>query len=106
MKNIASIAQVPGIAAVLIRPYDLSGSLGVLGEIDHPRVLEAIETVRYHCQARQVPLRVFTTDAAKARTYIEEGFSLIALSTDALFLWQSAQAALAEARDARPAGGH
>jgi 2-dehydro-3-deoxyglucarate aldolase/4-hydroxy-2-oxoheptanedioate aldolase len=106
VKNIASIAQVPGIAAVLIGPYDLSGSLGVLGEIDHPRVLEAIETVRHHCQAWEVPLGIFTTDAAKARMYIEEGFSLIALSMDAFFLWQSAQAALAEARAARREGDH
>jgi 2-dehydro-3-deoxyglucarate aldolase/4-hydroxy-2-oxoheptanedioate aldolase len=104
VQNIVSIAQVPGIAAVLIGPFDLSGSLGVLGEVDHPRVLGAIETVRQHCQAAGLPLGIFAADVAMAREYIDQGFRLIALSMDAIFLWQSAQAALTEVRAGLPRG--
>jgi 2-dehydro-3-deoxyglucarate aldolase/4-hydroxy-2-oxoheptanedioate aldolase len=98
VRDIDSIVQVPGVEAVLIGPFDLSGSLGVLGDIDHPRVLKAIETVRLHCQAAGMPLGIFAPDAATAKKFIEQGFSLIALSMDAFFLWQSAQATLAEVR--------
>jgi 2-keto-3-deoxy-L-rhamnonate aldolase RhmA len=31
-----AIAGVPGIAAVLVGPYDLSASLGRIGQVDHP----------------------------------------------------------------------
>jgi 2-dehydro-3-deoxyglucarate aldolase/4-hydroxy-2-oxoheptanedioate aldolase len=98
VRDIASIVQVPGIEAVLIGPFDLSGSLGVLGELNHPRVLEAIETVRHHCQAVGLPPGIFAPNVAMAKEYIGQGFRLIALSMDAFFLWQSAQAALAQVR--------
>lgn len=98
VRNVASIVEVPGIDAVLIGPFDLSGSLGVLGETDHPRVLEAIETIQRHCEAANVPLGIFAVDAPTARRYIERGFTLIALGMDAFYLWQAAQKALSEAR--------
>ncbi len=96
--NIASIVEVNGIDAVLIGPFDLSGSLGVLGETDHPRVLEAIATVRRHCQAAGMPLGIFAPDVPMARSYIEQGFALIALGMDTFFLWRSAQDALDDLR--------
>ena len=105
VEEIDAIAAVPGIDAVLVGPYDLSGSLGVLGEVDHPRVLEAIERVRRACQAAGVPLGIFAPDVAMARDYVEQGFSLIALGMDAFFLWQSAQAALEEVRGESLRGG-
>lgn len=105
VRNIESIAAVPGIDAVLIGPFDLSGSLGVLGEMDHPRVLEAIETVRRGCDAAGVPLGIFAPDVSMAREYLEQGFSLIAVGMDAFFLWQSAQAALEEIRGRTLKGG-
>jgi hypothetical protein len=40
-----------------------------------------------------------------AKEYIGQGFRLIALSMDAFFLWQSAQAALAQVRAGLSRGG-
>jgi len=94
VKDIQSIVRVTGIDAVLIGPFDLSGSLGVLGETNHPRVLEAIETIRGACQAVEMPLGIFAPDVPMARRYIDQGFTLIALGMDAFFLWRSAQEAL------------
>ena len=98
VQNIESIVSVPGIDAILVGPFDLSGSLNLLGQITHPQVQGAIEEVRRACQAAQVPLGIFTVDAPSAKSWIEKGFSLIALNTDASFLWKSAKAALAEVR--------
>jgi 2-dehydro-3-deoxyglucarate aldolase/4-hydroxy-2-oxoheptanedioate aldolase len=94
VRNIASIARVPGIDAILIGPFDLSGSLGVLGQIAHPRVREAIEEVKRHCKEAGVPMGIFAVDVEFAKNSIGEGFSLIALGLDVFYLWQSAQAAL------------
>jgi 2-dehydro-3-deoxyglucarate aldolase/4-hydroxy-2-oxoheptanedioate aldolase len=96
--NIESIVEVPGIDAVLVGPFDLSGSLGVLGETDHPRVLEAIETVRSRCQGAGMPLGIFAADVRAARRYQAQGFTLIALGMDVFFLWQSAREALDHVR--------
>jgi 2-keto-3-deoxy-L-rhamnonate aldolase RhmA len=96
--NIESIVHVPGIDAILVGPFDLSGSLNLLGQITHPQVQAAIDGVRRACQAARVPTGIFAVDAPSARSWIEKGFSLIALNTDASFLWKSAKAALAEVR--------
>ncbi len=104
VQNIESIAEVSGIDAVLVGPFDLSGSLGVLGETDHPRVLAAIERVQGACQAAGVPVGIFAQDVPTARRYLQQGFSLIALGMDAFFLWQSAQAALEAVRESISAG--
>jgi 2-dehydro-3-deoxyglucarate aldolase/4-hydroxy-2-oxoheptanedioate aldolase len=94
VRNIESIAAVEDIDAVLIGPFDLSGSLGVLGQTDHRAVLDAIQTVRDACQAAGMPVGIFATDAVMAQRYIDQGFTLIALSMDAFFLWRGAQEAL------------
>lgn len=97
VENIDSIARTDGVDAVLVGPFDLSGSLGVLGETEHPRVVQAIERIRLQCQAAGMPLGIFASDAARARLYLEQGFTIVALGMDASFLWQSAQRALKDA---------
>lgn len=98
VKNIQSIVQVPGIDAILIGPFDLSGSLDVLGQIDHPKVQQAIEEIKHHCDASNLPRGIFAVDAPYAVNAIDDGFNLIALSMDAFFLWGAAQAALNQVR--------
>lgn len=45
VKCIADIAAVPGIDVLCLGPNDLSGSMGLLGQIEHPSVVEAIHRV-------------------------------------------------------------
>lgn len=98
VEHIEAIVEVPGIDAVLVGPYDLSGSLGVLGKVDHPRVREAIERIEVGCEAAGMPLGIFASDAAMARRYVDRGFTLIALGMDVFFLWQAARGGLEAAR--------
>jgi len=99
VQAIESILEVPGIDAILIGPFDLSGSLGVLGQITDPQVQDAMEEVRRHCEKAGVPAGIFAVDAESARGFIAEGYNLIALSMDSFYLWQSAKRALNEVRD-------
>jgi 2-keto-3-deoxy-L-rhamnonate aldolase RhmA len=43
VEAISEIATVPGIDAIFIGPYDLSCSLGYMGEFDNPRVQEVLK---------------------------------------------------------------
>ena len=78
---------MPGVDAVLIGPYDLSVSLGRMGQVTHPDVIEATTTVAEACPGAGVSLGV---DAAAVMPYVEQGFSLIAVGIDTLFLSTSA----------------
>lgn len=96
--RIDEIVQVPGIGAILIGPFDLSGSLGLLGQTTHPEVEARIKKVRAVCENAGVPLGIFAVDAATARRYIDAGFRLILLAADTTFMWRQATASLRESR--------
>ncbi|MFN8555191.1 MAG: aldolase/citrate lyase family protein [Candidatus Obscuribacterales bacterium] len=94
VKNIDSILAVPGIDAIIIGPYDMSGSFGKLGQIQDSEVQTAIDTVKKACQAKSVPIGIFCLQADLARTYIQQGYNLINLGCDIHFLWSAAKASL------------
>jgi 2-keto-3-deoxy-L-rhamnonate aldolase RhmA len=43
--SIDEILAVPGIDIVLLGPMDLSASLGLLGKLEHPEVIDAMQRV-------------------------------------------------------------
>jgi 2-keto-3-deoxy-L-rhamnonate aldolase RhmA len=85
---------VAGIDALLVGPYDLSGTLGVPGEIRHPSVAKALARVREAAKAKGMPLGIFSPTAEIARANIASGISLVALGTDGFFCRQVFEHAL------------
>ena len=82
LKNAKAIVGHDAVDAVVIGPYDLSGSFGIPGQIDAPQVLEGIATVRELCKASGKPCGIFAATADKARAYTEKGFELVAVGID------------------------
>lgn len=56
LENLDDILAVPELGFVFVGPLDLSVSLGHPGEIDHPDVQEAVETVRSKAVDAGVPV--------------------------------------------------
>ncbi|UCD51823.1 MAG: hypothetical protein JSW27_04150 [Phycisphaerales bacterium] len=99
VENIESIVKVEGVTAVLIGPYDLSGSLGVLGQVDNPQVREAVVHVAEECRKARMPVGIFAADVAAAQQALDDGVNMVAMGLDIFFLWQSANKALADLRE-------
>jgi 2-dehydro-3-deoxyglucarate aldolase/4-hydroxy-2-oxoheptanedioate aldolase len=99
VQNIEALVRVEGIDAVLVGPYDLSASMGLAGQVDHPEVQAAIEQVRGACRESGMPLGVFATTAQRASQFLSQGFSLLAVGSDALFLSQAAGSAVQHLRE-------
>mgnify|MGYP001608710218 CR=1 FL=1 len=94
--NIDEVLSVPGIDGAFIGPYDLSMSLGIPGQLNHPlsiaakkRVLEATLASGLVPGIHLVHPDTASVDCAKA---IAEGYRFIAVGTDILFLGDSARA--------------
>ncbi len=98
VENIESIVKVPGIDAVFIGPYDLSGSMGKIGKVKDPEVLQKIDLVSTTCIEAGLPLGIFGIDVDAVQPYVNKGFTLIAVGVDTMFLGASAQKALAKLR--------
>jgi len=45
INNLRKILSVKGIDVIFIGPYDLSQSLGITGQVDHPRVIKEMEHI-------------------------------------------------------------
>ena len=98
VRNIDEIAAVPGIDAVLVGPYDLSASLGKLGQVNDPEVRTAIDRVTDACLQRGVKLGIFGMTAGAVKPYIEAGYTLIVAGIDTALLGQAAGKLLAQIR--------
>jgi 2-keto-3-deoxy-L-rhamnonate aldolase RhmA len=86
VEAIDAIARVEGVDAVLVGPYDLSGSLGRLGDVDHPDVQAAIARVRAACAGAGRTLGIYVPDVARARVVIAQGYTLVAVGMDTTLL--------------------
>ncbi|OQA38633.1 MAG: 5-keto-4-deoxy-D-glucarate aldolase [Chloroflexi bacterium ADurb.Bin325] len=96
--DIQGILATPGLTALLVGPYDLSGSMGLLGQVTHPRVIDAVERVRRAALAAGMPIGIYTDGADAARAAFDQGFALVALASDVAYLIDGARRALAGAR--------
>lgn len=89
LNNVEEIAAVPGIDALWIGLYDLTGSLGVPGQMTHPDVLAATDRVFAACQTHRKTPAVLVTSIAEGEFQLQRGFKLIAYGGD-LWLYQAA----------------
>lgn len=88
--NIEQIVEVPGVDVIFIGPYDLSASMGLMGQLDHPSVLEAIDKVEKACTDKEMHMGYFGMTVESVRPYMKKGYRLITCGTDTSFLIEGA----------------
>ncbi len=88
--QIEKILDHPELDGVMVGPYDISGSLDVPGQLDHPLVVEAglkvVKAAQKHGKA--CATQIIEPDAVKIRRAIEQGYTLIVLASDVFILWK------------------
>jgi len=84
------LLAVPGIDAVLIGPVDLSISLGVPGDFQHPAMIEAMEKIRASCLKHGVAPGTQTRTVALAKFWIERGMKFVGSGSETGFLFEKA----------------
>ena len=96
VRHIESIAEVEGVDALFIGPYDLSSSMNLTGQLNHPEVETAcdkvLRTARKHDIAAGIHLIDPTPEEIALR--IRQGYTMIALGMDVVMLRKSSQAPL------------
>lgn len=92
LTNIAEIARVEGVDAVLVGPNDLAASMGFAGQTAHPEVQEAIGRIVGSCQDAGRAVGIFGASAAAVEPWIDRGVTLIVAGVDALLLGAAARA--------------
>lgn len=99
--QLEEILTVPGVDGFIIGPYDLSCSMGIPGEFEHPEFAIAMKRIlstglRLGCPSG---LHIVEPDVARLRLTIAEGYRFIAYSVDMRMLDVVARAGLASIKE-------
>ena len=84
------LLAVGGIDAVMVGPMDLSISLGVPGEFQHPKMVEAMEQIRDSCIAHGIAPGTQTRTLSLARFWKERGMRFLGCSSEIAMLLEKA----------------
>jgi 2-keto-3-deoxy-L-rhamnonate aldolase RhmA len=85
------IASVDGVDVLFIGPQDLTQSLGILGQYDHPRYNQALETTAAAARGAGKSLGILMAQPDDFGRYRSLGFSLIACGSDGTLLNHAAR---------------
>jgi 2-keto-3-deoxy-L-rhamnonate aldolase RhmA len=99
LENLDDMAQVPGVDVICVGPQDLSISLGLPGQRDHPRFVEAVQHVMTVCQRRGIASGMVEREAGAFRLWHDLGARFFACNTDGNMLAQSARRDIATLRE-------
>jgi 2-dehydro-3-deoxyglucarate aldolase/4-hydroxy-2-oxoheptanedioate aldolase len=110
LEHVEEIAAVEGIDVLWVGHFDLTNFLGIPGQFDNPRYLDAIRRVVAAGRRHKKGLGFMPTDGRWAKEYAGYGFNMIAAGTDHGLLMAGVRSILdsigpAEAAGRRPGAG-
>ena len=89
--NCEAIAAVDGIDCLWVGHFDLTASMGIAAQFDHPDFLAALDRVVAACQAAGKVPGIMAGTVEDGRRWLDRGFRAIAYSGD-LWIYQQALA--------------
>ncbi len=85
VENIEEICQTPGLDCIFIGTADLSQDMGHPGDVNHPDVVEAVETVLNTCKKQGITAGIVTGNQDAAIKRLKQGFRLVTCMNDQVF---------------------
>jgi 2-dehydro-3-deoxyglucarate aldolase/4-hydroxy-2-oxoheptanedioate aldolase len=98
MNRVDELLSVPGVDAVMIGPADLSISLGVPGQFEHPTMIAAIEKIRDACLRHGVAPGIHVRFAKLAKYWRDNGLTFVSCNSEVGYLLEKAQETVAALR--------
>lgn len=100
IEDLPNTVRVPGIDATMVGPNDLSISLGMPGEFDHPMFLDALKRIAGVCGPSPVAAGVHFGAVNRLSACRDMGFRFLIFSTDMSLILNGLRDGLATLRQA------
>ena len=97
LEVIDEVVQIDGVDGVFIGPFDLSISMGLAGQFDHPTFKAATTKIRQTVKAAGKILMYFSLDPKSAGALAAQGYDGITLSLDTRVLQDAYQQLVTDA---------
>jgi len=94
MENLDEILSVPGLNIAYIGPHDLSTSMGLPGELGHPRVVEAITEFLRGCKRHGVVPGIWVDSIKDGRSWMRRGARFMTYGADFAMLMERSRTVL------------
>ncbi len=93
VNNLKSIVSHPRLDAIMVGPYDLSGSMNIVGQFEHKDFISAMQSIINICKEHSMTMGVHIVqpDTQSLAKHIKDGYNFIAYGVDSVFLWQNAK---------------
>jgi 2-keto-3-deoxy-L-rhamnonate aldolase RhmA len=82
LDEVEKIAAVPDVDVLFVGPADLSQSMGITAQWDHPRLQKAIERVAQAAQAHRIHWAILPFNLEAARQSVQIGCRMLAIGLD------------------------
>lgn len=89
VENLDEILTVDGVDVIFLGPYDLSQSLGVPGQVDHPLVLDKMKEVVERARKAGRAMGTFVDDMQTAYKWMNLGVQYISYAVDVGILYKA-----------------
>ena len=91
VENLHDLLTVEGLDAILIGPYDLSASMHLTAQFDHPDFCEVMAKILQNAKHANVAVGVHIVQSSRSELdqRLAEGYRFLAYSIDAVFLSES-----------------
>lgn len=99
IKNMDKILEVKGIDSIFIGPYDLSQSLRVAGQVDHPRVEQSMKEIVDKCLQKGIVVGTFVDTIENARKWKKLGIKYLSYSVDVGIFYEQCNAIVTQLND-------
>jgi 2-dehydro-3-deoxyglucarate aldolase/4-hydroxy-2-oxoheptanedioate aldolase len=98
LNRVDELLAVRGVDAVMIGPADLSISLGVPGQFEHPTMIAAIEKVRDACHRAGVAPGIHMRSLKLAQYWRDHGLKFLSCNSEIGYMLEKAQETVAALR--------
>jgi len=89
-ENIEQLLQFDEVDGAMVGPYDISGSLGIPGQIDHEKVLNAGQRVVEACKkyGKACGTQDIDPTPESVQVAMDAGYTFVVLASDVFILWK------------------
>jgi 2-dehydro-3-deoxyglucarate aldolase/4-hydroxy-2-oxoheptanedioate aldolase len=94
------LLSVPGIDVAMVGPTDLSISLGIPGEFDHPKILQEVEVFVAACERHGVVPGIHCRDFKMAKPWLARGMRFLGCGSEHGMMLQKARDTMGEIQSA------
>jgi 4-hydroxy-2-oxoheptanedioate aldolase len=91
VENVDAIAAVDGVDVLFVGPSDLSHSMGMLGNFDHPDFVAAIQRTAAAASSHGKQCGILLPTPKDFKKYYDLGYRFIASGSDAVLLNNAAR---------------